>query len=49
MTDVFDGVGCSVFLNNRYQDRATAVFIGVDPLVAKTGLKRPGIGDCSKP
>jgi len=26
-----------VFLNNRYQDPATGIFISVDPLVAKTG------------
>lgn len=33
----YDRVGCSVFLNNRYQDPTTGVFISVDPLVAKTG------------
>ena len=30
-------VGCSVFLNNRYQDPQTGVFLSVDPLVARTG------------
>jgi len=30
-------VGCSVFLNNRYYDPATGIFISVDPLVATTG------------
>ena len=30
-------VGCSVFLNNRYQDPTTGIFLSVDPLVAKTG------------
>ena len=30
-------VGCSVFLNNRYQDPVTGVFLSVDPLVGKTG------------
>jgi hypothetical protein len=30
-------VGCSVFLNNRYQDAQTGVFLSVDPLVAATG------------
>ena len=33
----YDRVGCSVFLNNRYQDPTTGVFITVDPLVGKTG------------
>jgi RHS repeat-associated protein len=37
MTNAFDRVGCSVFLNNRYQDPTTGVFLSVDPLVAKTG------------
>ena len=30
-------VGCSVFLNNRYMDPQTGIFLSVDPLVAKTG------------
>lgn len=30
-------VGCSVFLNNRYYDPTTGVFLSVDPLVATTG------------
>ena len=33
----YDRVGCSVFLNNRYQDPTVGVFISVDPLVAITG------------
>ena len=37
MTRGYDGVGCSVFLNNRYQDPSTGVFISVDPLIATTG------------
>ena len=32
-----DRVGCSVFLNNRYYDPATGVFVSVDPLVGRTG------------
>jgi len=32
-----DRVGCSVFLNNRFMDPATGMFISVDPLVGKTG------------
>ena len=36
-TYVFDGVGCSVLLNNRYQDPTTGVFVSVDPLVSMTG------------
>ena len=31
------GVGCRVFLNNRYYDPTLARFISVDPLVAMTG------------
>jgi len=37
MTWVPDRVGCSVFLNNRYQDPAAGVFVSVDPLVGQTG------------
>jgi len=37
MTRGYDGVGCSVFLNNRYMDPSVGVFISVDPMVAKTG------------
>ncbi len=29
-------VGCSVFLNNRYHDPTTGIFLSVDPLVSKT-------------
>jgi len=36
-TYVFNGVGCSVFLNNRYHDPTLGHFISVDPLVGKTG------------
>ena len=31
-----DRVGCSVFLNNRYHDPGTGLFLSVDPLVAST-------------
>jgi len=34
---VFNGVGCSVFLNNRYTDPSLGAFISVDPLVGQTG------------
>ena len=37
MTDGYDGVGCSVFLNNRYMDPQTGVFLSVDPMVSRTG------------
>lgn len=32
-----DRVGCSVFLNNRYQDPTLGTFLSVDPLVSTTG------------
>lgn len=37
MTNAFDSVGCSMFLNNRYMDPQTGVFVSVDPMVSMTG------------